>query len=227
MFIPENTPTRSRTIQGDAYEAAGYPDFSFDIPRPFVAEDFTEVASKYQVAPVGLANGLNQLLSENLGNNMAAKVKSAVKANEALKEGDEPTALPDQSDMDKMLADYDFSGVRASSGGTVGLSPLERALYVYARQLVRKILKKNGYPSLGLAPGATVGKKDEPAKAGELPWEVYEQEVEELATGEGKWGEDENYKAVREEYVVEPAKDRVAADEKASSDVALKLGLAV
>lgn len=228
MLIPENTPTRARTIQGDIYESAGYPDFSFDIPRPFQAEDLDQVAATYSVSSVGLANGLNQLLAENLGNNMAQKIKAVAKRNENLAEGVDPdwSDLPSQEDMDAMIASYDFSGVRASSGGTIGLSAMEKALYRYARQLVRKIVADSGYPSLGLGKGTTIGKKDEDAKPGQLPWSIYEQEVEELALGEGKWADDENYAAFRQEYVVEPAEALVAADEKASVDVALKLGLA-
>ena len=227
MLIPEGTPTRSRTIQGDAYEAAGYPDFSFDIPRPFTPEDFASIAEKYSVSATGLANGANQLLAENVGNNMAAKIKAIVRANETLKDGEEPSALPSQEDLDEMLAAYDFSGVRTSTGGTVGLSALEKALYRYARQAVRAIIKANGYPKLGLTAPVSVGKKDEEAKPGQLPWEIFEEEVEMLALGEGKWAEDTDYALFRQERIVEPAEASVAADEKAATDVAVKLGLGV
>jgi len=226
MRIPENTPTRPRTVQGDLYEAAGQPDFSFDIPRPFTPEMFAEIAADLGIAAQGLSNQNNQLLAENLGNLMAARVKAAAKANEALEEGEDPTPLPSQADMDELIASYDFSGVRTGSGVSTGLSALERAIYKYARRAVRALLKQSGYPKLGLSAPVSVAKKDTDPKANELSYAVFEEEVEKLALGEDKWGEEPAFADFRQSHVVEPAEASVAADEKASVDVAAKLGFA-
>jgi hypothetical protein len=224
MKIPANTPTRSRTIQGDAYKAAGMEDFEFDIPRPFTAEMFTHLHEELAIDPVGFANTANQVLAENLGNNMAQKIRAIVKRNEEASDEDQES-LPDQSDMDDLIENYDFSGIRASGAGGVSASPLEKALFHYARQQVRNILRQNGYGKLDLPAPVTVAKKDEDPKAGQISFSTFEAEVEELALGYDKWGEDENYRAFREEYVVQPAEAKVAADEKASQSVAQKLGL--
>lgn len=225
MKLPESCPVRSRVVQGDAYAEAGMPDFAFNMPRPFTSEDFTEVAEKYEISSTGLANACNQLLAENAGNNLAQKIKAIMKRNEALEDGEEAEALPDQSDLDAMIEAYDFSGVRTSSGGGVSASPLEKALYHYARQIVRQILKENGYAKLDLPSPVTVAKKGEDPKPGQISYDVYEEEVAELAEGEGAWGEEEAYITFRQEYVVEPAEAKVAADEKATVSVGEKLGL--
>jgi hypothetical protein len=225
MKLPENCPVRSRVVQGDAYSDAGMEDFAFQMYRPFTAEDFNEVAAKYEISSSGLANAANQLLAENMGNNLAQKVRTVLKNNTSLDEGEEPQSLPDQTDLDAMFAAYDFSGVRTSSGGGVSASPMEKALYHYARQIVRGILRENGYAKLELSAPVTVAKKGDAPKDNQISYDVYEEEVAMLAEGEGAWGEDENYVAFRNEYVVEPAEAKVAADEKATVDVSSALGL--
>ena len=134
MFIPEGTPTRSRTIQGDAYEAAGYPDFSFDIPRPFVPEDFSSIAEKYSVSATGLANGMNQLLAENIRNNFAKRVKDA---------GDSPDVEKLQAELDTYIGEYEF-GVRRSGGGRAG-NPVEKEAMEIARNKVKSALQEKGH----------------------------------------------------------------------------------
>lgn len=223
MKLPSNCPTRDRVVQGDIYAENGMEDYAFPMPRPFVAEDFAEIAAKYECDPKGMANTMNQVLNENLGNNLAQRIKAIAKRNAEAGEDDELEALPGDEELAAMVEAYDFSGVRATTGGMVGLSPLAKALRYYARQVVRHIFKENGYRDL--AAPVTVAKKGEEPKAGQVSFDTYEEEVEMLAEGEGMWADNPDYAKFREEYVVSPAEAKVAADEKATTGVAVQLGM--
>ena len=233
MRLPPNTPTRNRVVQGDVYEAAGLPDFAFAMPRPFTPQMFEHLNSEYKMGidASGLANTDNQVLAENLGNNLAGRIRAVVKFNEELeaaqaegkREDESYQDLPDQSTLDAMIETYDFSGVRTGGSSTVSMSPMERAMYRFARQLIRLILKTEGYKEMP-AP-VTVAKKDTEAGEGQVSYEVFSQEVEQLVEGDGIWADNPDAAAIREAHVVEPAEAAVAADQQASQTVSLKLGL--
>jgi len=193
----ENTPVRLRTIMEEAYEAAGFPDHRFAIYQPFTADHFAAVV-EVGASPVGLANQANQLICENLANNMAAKVRAAVKNG---------TPLPTQEDMDALYDAYDFSGVRASTGG-VTTSLLDRLFARLAGQFIRKLIKKKGYQDQP-AP-VTVAKKDVIPEKGQISFEDFEAEVSRLVNGEGPWGEVEAFVDVRADLYEEARNEEVA-----------------
>jgi hypothetical protein len=197
MKRDENTPVRLRTIMEDAYEAAGFPDNRFSIPQPFTADHFAAVV-EVGASPVGLANQANQLICENLANNMAAKVRAAIKNG---------TPLPTQEDMDALYDAYDFSGVRASTGG-VTTSLLDRLFARLAGQFIRRLIKKKGYQDQP-AP-VTVAKRDEAPAAGQISFEDFEAEVSRLVNGEGPWGEVEAFVDVRADLYEEARNEEAA-----------------
>ena len=197
MKRDENTPIRLRTIMEDAYEAAGFADHRFSIPQPFTADHFAAVI-EVGASPVGLANQANQLICENLANNMAAKVRAAVKNG---------TPLPAQEDMDALYDAYDFSGVRASTGG-VTASLLDRLFARLAGQFIRRLIKKKGYQDQP-AP-VTVAKRDEAPAAGQISFEDFEAEVSRLVNGEGPWGEVEAFVNVRADLYEEARNEEAA-----------------
>lgn len=193
----ENTPVRLRTIMEEAYEAAGFPDHSFAIYQPFTADHFAAVI-EVGASPVGLANQANQLICENLANNMAAKVRAAVKNG---------TPLPTQEDMDTLYDAYDFSGVRVSTGG-VTTSLLDRLFARLAGQFIRRLIKKKGYQDQP-AP-VTVAKKDATPEKGQISFEDFEAEVSRLVNGEGPWGEVEAFVDVRADLYEEARNEEAA-----------------
>ena len=197
MKRDENTPVRLRTIMEDVYEAAGFPDHRFTIYQPFTADHFAAV-TEVGASPVGLANQANQLICENLANNMAAKVRAAVKNG---------TPLPAQEDMDALYDAYDFSGVRASTGG-VTTSLLDRLFARLAGQFIRKLIKKKGYQDQP-AP-VTVAKRDEAPAAGQISFEDFEAEVYRLVNGAGPWGEVEAFVDVRADLYEEARNEEAA-----------------
>lgn len=176
MYRNENTPFRLRTVMEDAYAEAGDPDFQFKIYQPFTAEHVAGV-TELGASPVGVANQLNQVLAENLGNNVASRIRNAIKNG---------IDLPTQSDMDTLYDAYDFSGTRVAGGGVTG-SLFDRIFSRLAGQFIRKLIKKKGYQSLP-AP-VTVAKKEEEPKAGQISFEDFEAEVARLVVGEGPWSE--------------------------------------
>ncbi len=197
MKRDENTPVRLRTIMEDVYEAAGFTDHRFSIPQPFTADHFAAVV-EVGASPVGLANQANQLICENLANNMAAKVRAAIKNG---------TPLPAQEDMDALYDAYDFSGVRASTGG-VTTSLLDRLFARLAGQFIRRLIKKKGYQDQP-AP-VTVAKRDEAPAAGQISFEDFEAEVSRLVNGEGPWGEVEAFVDVRADLYEEARNEEAA-----------------
>ena len=211
MIKFDNTPNRQRTILEDAYTSAGQEGFQFTIPQPFTAEHVAGV-TEVGASATGVANQLNQVLAENLSNNMAARIRAAVKAG---------TDLPSQSDMDLLYTAYDFSGTRTARSGSAG-SLFDRIFTRLAGAFIKKLLKKKGYQSLPAPVG--VAKRDEEPKADQISFEQFEFEVDRLVTGEGPWAEVPAFIEVRdglvEDAVAEEAavRDReVAAENKLSA----------
>lgn len=190
MNRDETTPTRERVIQGEVFEAAGQPGFSFTIPQPFVSDDFTAVGARLGIAPAGLALQINQVLAENLGNNMAARIKKAAK---------DKTDLPTQEDMDGLYASYDFSGSRA--GGAQFGSPFERHFWRLSANFIRKLIRAKGYQDK--AAPVTVAKKDAEATGNQIDYDTFEAEVQKLIDEEGPWGEIDAFKTLRTQLAEE------------------------
>ena len=197
MIKNDNTPVRFRTVLEAAYADAGQPDFQFCIPQPFTAEHVSGVA-EIGASPQGVANQINQVLAENLCNNIAARIRNAIKSG---------TALPTQDDMDTLYLTYDFSGLRQPSGSSA-VSLFDRIFTRMAGQFIKRLLKRKGYQHM--AAPVTVAKKDETPAEGQISFEAFENEVYQLVSGEGPWGEIQAFIDVRED-LIESSKNEEAA----------------
>ena len=197
MIKNDNTPVRFRTVLEAAYADAGQPDFQFAIYQPFTAAHFQGV-TEVGACPQGVANQANQVLTENLCNNIAARVRNAVKNG---------TALPTQDDMDTLYLTYDFSGLRQSSGSSA-VSLFGRIFTRMAGQFIKRLLKRKGYQHM--AAPVTVAKKDETPTEGQISFEDFEAEVTRLVEGEGPWSEVQAFIDVRED-LIESSKNEEAA----------------
>lgn len=204
MQKTDDTPMRARVIQGDAYADAGTPDHAFQIPQPFTASHF-EGLSDLGVNAAGFANAANQLLAENLGNNMAGRIKKAVK---------DGTDLPTQEDMDALYAAYDFSGIRVSALASGSL--FDKIMFRNAGQFIRRLIKQKGYQDLP-AP-VTVARKGQEPDDGQISYDTFEGEVGKLMSGEGPWGEVQAYIDLRDELTAasRAEEERVRASEQAA-----------
>ena len=214
MIIPENTPIRNRTIQEAAYEEAGMPDFSFKVPQPFEASMFEHLAELLGISPAGFANQANQVLAENLGNNMAARIKKAVR---------DGAPLPTQDDMDSLIAAYDFTGVRQAS---VALGSIfDKIFYRLAGGFIRKLFKQKGYQ--GMAAPITVAKRGAEPGAGQVDYETFEMEVVRLMEGEGPWAEKQAFIDLRATLIDEARseEERVRANEAETENKLADVGL--
>jgi len=196
MLKSENTPMRFRTVMEEEYTKAGNPNFQFMIPQPFTAEHVVGV-TEAGASPAGVANQLNQVLAENLSNNIAARIRAAVKANQL---------LPTQADMDMLYDAYDFSGTRASSVRSANL--FDRIFDRLAGAFIRKLLKKKGYQNLS-AP-VTIAKRDTDPEPNQISFEVFEAEVERLVYGEGPWAEVPAFIEVRESLLEDAKAEEIA-----------------
>lgn len=196
MLKQDSTPTRFRTVLEDAYTAAGFPDFQFQIPQPFTAEHVAGVA-EIGANPNGVANQLNQVLAENLCNNIAGRVRNAVKNSQP---------LPNQADMDALYAVYDFSGLRQSSGNATSL--FDRIFTKLAGAFIKRLLKKKGYQEMS-AP-VTVAKQNEEPTGSQISYGAFEAEVARLVAGEGPWSEVEAFISVRESMIEDAKNEEVA-----------------
>ena len=213
MKAPANTPVRARTIQENLYADAGQPDFSFRIPQPFTAEHF-ESLRELGVHPGGFAQQANQVLAENLGNNMASRIKKLAKANQP---------LPTQEDMDQLFESYDFTGMR-SSAVAIG-SLFDKIMYRLSGQFLRKLFAKKGYQDMP-APVKVAKKNAEPGD-NEIAYEDFEQEIARLMEGDGPWSEKQAFIEVRS-GLIEEAKaeeERVRAAESATEGKLLDVDL--
>ena len=174
--LPANHVTKKIVRQEEAYEAAGE-DGERTLPLPFVLD--ADLSIDDQIANLGfdrtgVIRGLNQLFVENIGNLYAARVKSAIT---------KKTALPTQATMDEMVANYDFSGVRASS--EAGMSREERTFRTELAKQLRNVLRAGVFSTDGSA--MTVQTKAEAAVEdlpdGKMALEDFENLVECAAEG--------------------------------------------
>lgn len=204
MIKSENTPIRARTVCSKEYEEAGQSDFKFNIPQPFTADHFKEAAVT-GANPQGLANQINQVLAENLCNNIAARVRVAVK---------QGTALPTQSDMDTLYTAYDFSGLRQRGTGNA-TNLFDRIFARLAGGFIKKLIKAKGYKDLK-AP-VTVAKKDTTPGPNQISIKDFEVEVEKLVNGDGPWGEVDAFIEVREGLIEEATEEEASIRARESS----------
>lgn len=177
MKITNSTPSRTRTVLGETYS----------IHQPFTAEHFSG-AEELGVSASGVAQQMNQVFAENVGNNVASRIRNADKNG---------TARPTQADVDALVAAYDFTGSRASVGSSGSL--FDRLFFKNASAFIRKLIKRKGYRDLP-AP-VTVAKKDEAPKAGQISFEDFEAEVVRLVEGDGPWAEVEAFANVRSDLI--------------------------
>ncbi len=188
MLKQDSTPTRFRTVLEETYAAAGFPEFQFQVPQPFTAEHVNGVA-ELGASPNGVANQLNQVLAENLCNNIAARVRNAVKNGQP---------LPTQADMDTLYTVYDFSGLRqTSASGPASL--FDRIFTRLAGAFVKRLLKKKGYQDM--AAPVTVAKQNEEPAGNQISYETFEFEVSRLVEGDGPWSEVEAFVSVRDSLI--------------------------
>jgi hypothetical protein len=200
MLRTELTPIRHRTILEDVYAEAGMENFQFAIPQPFTADLLTGVV-EIGATPQGVANQLNQVLAENLGNNISSKIKAAVKNG---------TPLPTQECMDELYDNYDFSGTR--TGGNNSTSLLDRIFARLASQFIRKLIKKKGYKDMP-APVFVAKRGEEPAE-GQISFEDFEVEVFRLINNNGPWAEVKAFVEVRDELIEEARIEEAAVRER-------------
>lgn len=214
MIKSENTPIRARAVCSKEYEEAGLPNFKFSIPQPFTADLFKEAAS-IGISSQGLANQINQVLAENLCNNIAARVRTAIK---------QGTVLPTQEDMDALYSVYDFSGLRQRGTGNA-TSLFDRIFARLAGSFIKKLIKAKGYKDIK-AP-VTVAKKDTAPGPNQISVEDFEVEVEKLVNGDGPWGEVDAFIEVRGGLIEEASEEEanIRARESSAENKLRNLGL--
>ena len=200
----ETTLTRKRVIQEGLYNEAEQPNFSFLIAQPFTVEMLTDAAAAVGANTAGLVNQMNQVLAENLGNNMASRVKKAAK---------DGTPLPTQADMDALYDGYDFTGIRS---GTAFGSMFDKIMFRLSGNFIRKLIKQKGYQDI--AAPVTVAKRGADATENQIDYETFEGEVTQLMEGEGPWGEKEAFIDLRQSLVdeAEAEEERVRAAEQST-----------
>lgn len=224
MFRDENTPTRSRTIQEAIYEDAGISNHSFNIPTPFTAAMFTDVGETVGANATGLANQMNQVLAENLGNNMASRIKKAAADSKKAHGSVRAEDLPAQDDMDKLYDSYDFTGIRASAAASGSL--FDRIMFRISSALIRKLIKDKGYRDMP-AP-VTVARRGADAADGQIDYETFESEVLLLVDGEGPWGENQAMvdlrQALLDQATAEEEQTKAAAAEAEKQLAEVSLG---
>ena len=120
-------------------------DYNEDTPRKeiTVSKTLLSVIQPYEEGHTLTekeANVLNQVISENLRNNFAPKVKEARELAEA--EGGDVDTDALQSQLDEYMSGYEFGAVRTGGGSSV--DPVERIALNEARKAVRKALKDKG-----------------------------------------------------------------------------------
>lgn len=216
MKLSAETPRRARAVQSAIYADAGLENFSFQMPRPFTAEMCEALADQVGASAEGLANTLNQVLAENLGNNMASRIKTIAANNEALKAAqangertdEEFEPLPSQEDLDSLAAVYDFSGVRASSSEAEAVDPVTKTMWKMGRELMRGILKQYGIGDME-AP-VTVARGDKSPGPNQISLDDFNALVAAFVDGEGPWSTSEPHVAKRAQ-ILELARAQAAS----------------
>jgi hypothetical protein len=233
MKIAANCPVKARAIQADAYAEAGMEEFTFPMPRPFTTEMFSAIAAELEIDPAGLTNQMNQVLAENLGNNLASRIRSVVKFNSELasaqengeREDEEPRPLPTHDDLAALIESYDFSGARAGTGAAQSLTPVQREVSRLVKTLVRSILHDSGLASENMPAPVTIAKKGEAAEGNQVSWDDFLGMVEGVIDGEGPWGEEGTPYYTKREEILEQAEANVRATQLKATDAAATLSM--
>lgn len=132
MKITPETPTRRIARK----------DIEFTVAEPFTLEHVNEEALLALGAqPAGVVRQLNQVYVENLGNAIRSKIITAESNS---------TPAPDQSVMDILQSNYDFSGVRTSTGEE-GLPEDLKIQYRIARENLRDYARNGNFSADGTA----------------------------------------------------------------------------
>ncbi len=218
MITSIDTPTRNRVVQGDQYPD----DFAFKMPRPFNEINCGSLATELGINAAGLASQMNQVLAENLGNNLAQRVKMVLKHNAEHLEDQKP--LPTQEDLDEIVSKYDFSGTRSvsTSVSEASMTALERIVYAYCRTAIRGILKEQG--CAGVPAPVKIAKKETAPAANEISYEDFESLVADMAEGNGIWATSPAHEDARNN-LIELAEAEYATKQKATQSAARSLTL--
>jgi hypothetical protein len=189
--IPEGAFVVQRTTMArekKLYEEAGAEPPMFEILLPFETnyETFFNVSAldSIGVNAKKFAAQCDQLLKENLGNNLKARIKNAAAAT--------PSVLLDQSALNDLYSSYDFSGIRtksASSEDDLTDEEIEivRQIRITLKEYLRKGLLIAGMPKLTI-------QKVKDSEKGELPGGAFPltafDEMVEAAASRDKWSFD-------------------------------------
>lgn len=220
MIVSDSAPTKTVVIAATAYKAAGFENQTFQIAEPFTPDNFSSLADS-GVNVEGFAKQINSLFVTRISSAMTALVKSVVESN--AKSNDEPADLPTQSDLDSIIAKYDFSGVRGSGEKKPARTAFDKIWAKHARDVVRGMLEKFGYNNeeagLTLSVPAKVAKKDDPKPNGKVPYDLFMEEIRLFIEGENVWaspeeGGEEKFFTYRES-LLEAARTEAAAAEAA------------
>lgn len=215
----ETTPKQfSRQVK--AYEKAGLNpdmeaqlpfvasyDYIFNNPKKTAHEVFIELG----IDGYGFARQSDQVLVENIGNNLAQRIKSAEKKG---------TDLPDQSVVDEMVAAYDFTGARATS--EEGMSTEERTVIAEIKKAIRRLISGGAFANLDASSQKTTdqdavafnavrvqtgpeAKGDKETPAGSVPLDNFDEVVAAAYTGSAVEFEDGNGNSATLDFSVEPS----------------------
>jgi hypothetical protein len=115
-------------------------ELEFLVYEPFTLEHVNvDALVALGVQPAGVVRQLNQVTVENLGNAIRSRIVSAESAG---------SSAPDQSVMDQVMANYDFSGVRAASTEE-GLPEDLKLQYSIARDNLRDYARNGNFSADG------------------------------------------------------------------------------
>lgn len=184
MIFTSETPRRKRLIGG----TKEHDGIEYTVVQPFTAEQFAHLKEAVGVDAEGMARSCNQLIAENTANNIGAKIKAIRSFNLELEaaqaEGkrmeEEPKPFPTQEDLDAYLTEYDFSGVRESTGESSAMSVYEREIWKLAKRTIREVLKNAG---------VKVKSKGEAAGEKEVTWEKFVDMAGAIVERTGPWGD--------------------------------------
>lgn len=124
-----NNPTKTFVRQAEDYEAAGL-DPTMTIIMPFTADDDKESIIAKGAKWPGLMRQMNQVLRENIGGSHGARARAAISKKQP---------LPTQTDVDKLVTNYDFSGARLTS--ELGMSEEEKSFRSVLRARLKELLR--------------------------------------------------------------------------------------
>lgn len=172
--LPSTCKSHTFVRQEADYEAAGL-SAEREILLPFDLSCVNEeVLTERGLQPAGVVRQLNQVTVENIGNALGSKIRAAVAKKEA---------LPTQADVDKLVASYDFSGLRTT--GEAGMPESERMVRAELRSLLRSVARDGAFDPEGKSLSIQTEKeaKAETLPAGKISIENFNNLVEAAAEG--------------------------------------------